>query len=321
MTTKRPLLRASSVRDCPRKAVYEATGAPARERYDSEERILFRGRRIGRDYGDLLAEKYGETALERERKIVWALGVGHADLYLKQTRTIIEVLSSAFASTQMVDSKLLQLVLYIEHDPEADNGVLVIVNPSDFGEDRIIVSPRSDKYQALVEEMQARLAELTEWDATGKLPDRVCRKPADARSHFCLHADHCFEGWEPPEPPDLDGEAAELAAAWVDAKERERAGSLAAAEAAATRKELEQQLAELAPVGVSQAGPFAVVRTHVARRPTFQWERAELAGVFSPEAYLGYFKAGSEYDTWKIERRTPEFLDEVLAEDWGDVPF
>ncbi len=302
----RPMLRWSSARDCARKAVYEATGAPARERYDSEERILFRGKRLGRDYGDLLALKYGEDALERERKIVWPLGVGHADIYLRETKTIIEVLSSAHASDAMRLSKLLQLVGYLEHDPEADNGVLVVLNPSDYSEDRTVVSQRSDAYKALVEEMRDRIAALQEWDATGDLPARVCAKPADARSHFCLHADHCFEGWERPqlEQVTASAELVEAVAEFAEASAGQQAADREARGFAARKREAQAviEAAEL-PAGMAlQVGPFKLTRTSVQRKPTFEWEKAELAGVFEPGLYGDYFKPGASYSTFKTER-------------------
>ena len=147
-----PMLRWSSVRACPRKAVYEATGAPARERTDREERILFRGKSIGRDYASFLTARYGADAIEAERKVVWPLGIGHIDIYLKQTKTAIEVLSSAHATDAMIHSKLLQVVGYMEHDPEVDNGMLVVLNPSDFFEDRYPVNKDTDAYRELAAE-------------------------------------------------------------------------------------------------------------------------------------------------------------------------
>lgn len=300
------MLRWSSARDCGRKAIYEATGAPARERTDKEDRILFRGKRLGRDYADLLAMKHGEDGIERERKIVWELGIGHADVWIRETRTLVEVLSSAHASEEMRHSKLLQLVGYLEHDPEADNGVLVVLNPSDYTEDRTVVSTRSAAYQALVEEMRDRIAQLQAWDANGAMPERVCSKPADARSHFCLHAEHCFEGWERPA---LERVAADetLVQAAIDF----HAAKTARADLARQDRVFEQQQkdaqailegAELPPKVAVQVGPMKVTRTSVHRRGVFDWQKAELAGVFEAGLYGDFFKPGAAYSTFKTER-------------------
>lgn len=227
-TVARPLLRWSAVRDCPRKAIYEATGAPSRERTDREHRILFRGRRIGRDYAEILSLKhnarddhrkfirnrnrseetgggyYGAGKVWCEKKIVWPLGVGHADIWLPETGTLVEVLSSAHASPQNVHSKKLQLVGYMEHDPEARNGVLVVLDPNDLSETRHLVSRHDEQYAGLVAEMRARIEQVQQWDSTGEPPARVCEKPSDARSHFCVYAEHCFDGWEAPESPKVE---------------------------------------------------------------------------------------------------------------------
>lgn len=224
-TVSRPLLRWSSARDCGRKAIYEATGAPARARTEREQRILFRGKRIGRDYGELLSinhntradhkkfvkarawaeEKghgyYGAGKVWCEKKVVWPLGVGHMDIWLPEPATGVEVLSSAHATVEMIHSKKLQLVGYIEHDPEASNGVVVVLDPSSLDEDRHIVSKHQAGYDDLVEEMRARIAQVQEWDATGDMPARVCGKPSDAMGHFCTFSETCFEDWQRPDLP------------------------------------------------------------------------------------------------------------------------
>src|SRR4051812_29011253 len=106
--------RWSSVRDCARKAVYEATDAPHRDRTEHEERILWRGKSLGRDYMLFLANKYGADQILTEVPVRWPFGTGHIDGVVIPTRTAIEVLSSAHASDAMIQSKLLQLVGYME---------------------------------------------------------------------------------------------------------------------------------------------------------------------------------------------------------------
>ena len=149
--TAKPLLRASSLRDCPRKAVFEAIGAPARERTPKEDGTLWRGKSIGRDYTIFLATQmatkiYVESGAHHwvppelraksidtagviaEQRIRWPAGVGHCDAFIPETRTVVEVLSSAHASEEMRHSKLLQAVIYTEHHPQAENCALVIVS-------------------------------------------------------------------------------------------------------------------------------------------------------------------------------------------------
>lgn len=318
-TTTRPLLRWSSVKDCPRKATYEAERAPARERTDREERILFRGRRLGRDYADMLDAKY-PGGVEREVKVEWPLGVGHIDIVLTPTKTAIEVLSSAHASEPMIHSKLLQLVGYMEHYPPVENGCLIVLNPADYSEDRYPVSKQSGAYESLAEEMRGRIATLERWRDFGDTPDRVCRKPSEAIGRWCLHAEHCFDGWEPPDLPTLSSpEVLEAAANVANLKLAEQVGRKLLAADEALRKEAEARLASLLegqPAKV-QVGPYAITRTDTRRQPTLDWRKAELAGVLNVEALAEYMKPGAAYTTWSIQRT--EARDDDI--DYGQVPF
>jgi hypothetical protein len=330
-TAKRPkhLLRASSLRDCPRKAVFEGIDAPARERTPQEDGTVWRGTSIGRDYTIFLATqldtkiyvasgphywvppelraKSAETAgVIAEQPIKWAYGIGHADIYLPETKTIVEVLSSAHASDEMRRSKMVQGVLYTEHHPQAENCAVVVVSPTDFTTERIVLMPQSRQYRELVEEMRERIAQIKAWDETGNLPPRVCGKAADARSHFCLHAGHCFEGWEPPPVEAFAADEGLVAAA--EAFDEAKRGLAAIA---GTVKELEQRkkdaqaILDAAGLPVKRpvrVGSFVVTRTAVQRKPTFDWERAEMAGRFSPDVFAEFFKAGASYSMFATER-------------------
>jgi hypothetical protein len=312
-----PMLRWSSVRACPRKAVYEATGAPARERTDKEARILFRGKSIGRDYASFLTARYGVDAIEAERKVVWPLGIGHIDVYLKETKTAIEVLSSAHASDAMVQSKLLQLCGYMEHDPEVDNGMLVVLNPSDFWEERFPVNKDTAAYQELVAEMQARIDKVLAWRDTGEIPGRVCGKPSDAWGHFCLHADHCFEGWVKPElVPNEDPLVHELSIGLYRAKQDEHAAKERVTEAEEKRKAIQAQLAEHLEEGEHEVGSLTIRRSVVNRKPTLDLKKALLAGAVDPAAIEPYMKEGATYSTWYVDRHGDAPL--IVPGEFGD---
>jgi hypothetical protein len=312
-----PMLRWSSVRACPRKAVYEATGSPARERTDREERILFRGKSIGRDYASFLAAKHGADAIQAERKVQWPLGIGHIDVYLKQTKTAIEVLSSAHASDDMVQSKLLQLTGYIEHDPYVENGVLVVLNPSDFWEERYIVNTETEAYAELVAEMHARIDKVLAWRDTGEIPARVCGKPSDAWGHFCLHAEHCFEGWTKPEiVPNEDPLVHELSINLYRAKQDEHAAKERVTEHEEKRKAIQAQLAEHLEEGEHEIGSLTIKRTVVNRKPTLDLKKALLAGAVTPDALEPYMKDGATYSTWYVDRHGDAPL--VIPGEFGD---
>jgi hypothetical protein len=266
---------------------------------------------------ELRAKSIDTAGVIAEQRIRWPAGVGHCDAFIPETRTVVEVLSSAHASEEMRHSKLLQAVIYTEHHPQAENCALVIVSPTDFTTERVVLMPKSRQYKELVAEMRERLGQVARWEATGELPPRVCRKRSDSWGHFCLFADHCFDDYEPPMLGTVEvEEARELAARWVELKRR-GAASVEQKEAEAERKLVEAQLAEIVPVGEFQVGPYRVSRTHVDRKPTFLWERAEMAGLFEPGLYGEFMKPGASYSIFKVEQTgsdTSELPDEFGTE-------
>jgi hypothetical protein len=205
-----PMLRWSSVRDCPRKAVYEATGAPARERTLNEERTLYRGKSVGREFAIFLAARerakgkqpwrifvasgvIGEwprryltsdrakAAFIVEEAVPWPLGILHPDIRVVETNTIVEVLSSAHASEDVRHSKMLQLVGQIEYTG-ANGGAVVVVDPTNLSDEIFPLAKTSKLYGELLEEMRDRVAQVQAWADTGAVPDRVCRSRPNART-------------------------------------------------------------------------------------------------------------------------------------------
>lgn len=332
-SAKRPKFRLSSLPVCPRKAVYEATGAPARDRTDREQRILFRGRELEDSYARMLAAEHGikvvrhgepgwkQARIVRQYRVPWPLGIGHADIFLRDTKSFVEVLSSAHADTDRRKTKLMQAVGYREHAKDVASGpvALVILDPADFSEERIVVSPDSTLYEELRLEMEERVRQVLAWRDHDQLPERVCRKPMDAIGHFCLHAGHCFDGWEPEplaKPEDVTA-VKEAAARWLELKRQEDQFKQLAQPFYNERKDLEAELTGLLEPGTWQAGGFEVTRTHVVRN-SFQLGRAELDSRL-PDELLGEFIKTSEHDRFTVTvSSTPE---ESEPEDFGEVPF
>jgi hypothetical protein len=298
-------LRASSTADCARKAAFEGSAAPDREWTDREQRILYRGRSLGRDYADWLEAKYGVTAVEREVKVEWKFGIGHIDVFLWPTLTVIEVLSTKHATDTMIHRKLLQTVLYMEHYEPALNGCLIVLDPGDFTEERFPVAKETEAYEHLVEEVINRIEQLEAWRDGGDLPARVCRRPSEAVGHFCRYADTCFADWEPDPLPVFDRPEVVVQAADVwRAKEAELAIKWQLADLEAERKAKEQVLAELLDGQPKEgvAGPYRIRRTDVQRKPTLDVKRAELAGVLNTELLGEFMRPGAAYTTWAVDR-------------------
>lgn len=269
---------------------------------------------------ELAAASRDEATHICELQVPWEFGVGHPDLFIPETGTIVEVLSAATAGDSYRRGKLLQAVGYCEHYEPARNVALIVVSPSDYTEDRTVVAGHTDLYRGLVDEMQARVAQVRAWAEEGTLPDRVCAKPSEARSHFCQHAAHCFEGWEPPPLPVIAADAAlVLAAQEFDAVKRERAAGARLDREQEQRQKAAQAVLEAAelPAGMDvMVGGYKVTRTAVQRKPVFDWEKAEAAGVFEPGLYDGYFRPGSAYSTFKVA-----LVGDAPGEDYGDIPF
>lgn len=313
--------------------MFEATDAPARERSDRERRILFRGRELEDSYARMLAAEHGikvvrhgepgwrQARIVRQYRVPWPLGIGHADIFLRDTQSFVEVLSSAHADTGRRRTKLMQAVGYREHAKDVASGpvALVILDPADFSEERIVVSPDSTLYEELREEMEERVRQVLAWRDEGTLPERVCGKPADAIGHFCLHAGHCFDGWEPEplaEPADVAA-VTEIAKQWLDAKRQEDQFKELAKPFYNERKTLEAQLADLIEPGTWQAGQFEVTRSHVVRN-SFQLGRAELDSRF-PDELLAEFTKTSEHDRFAIAP-TAAGSSDAAPEDFGEEP-
>lgn len=327
--TETPMLRWSSVRDCPRKAVLEATTEPDRDWSREEKGYMLRGKSIGRDFilmlaagnqanhenaliyvdsgpdrwvpEGLLTKSRDTAAFVAELRVPWEMGVGHADCFVAQHGTVIEVLSSAHSD--LAHSKLLQGVGYARELPEAKAVCLAIVNPSNMTEERVIVVRDSDQWKFLAEEVDERIAEVIAWRDTREWPDRVCAKPGDAWGHFCRHAVTCFAGWEAPETPVYDGdmEQAQMLAiqlAHVKAKRREIAQSDKLLEG--EQKAIQSEFAKVFDYGKQIVGGFAVKRS--ARSTTsFKLALAAQDSRLSSDL-LAEFSSVTPWDAWDIEQ-------------------
>lgn len=330
MTQTAHRLRWSSARDCPRKAIYEATAAPHRERTHREERILWRGRAVGHEYllaiatetrrrihvcsgvdftlphPDVRAGSEEDADILAEVPVQWALGVGHADAFVLDPDTVIEVVSSQNPSGELIHSKLLQAAGYAR-SLDAEAVCVAIVDPATLEDDRVIVTRQNEKRWAeLMGEVDARVEELVSWRDSGEMPRRVCRKPSESWGHFCLFAGHCFDD-APPWQPDFAGElqsdeAQRLAMELAHVKTRRREASAADRQLETEQKRLQQELERLVPAGAWQVGGYLVKRQERRGRRSFDFARAELDGRF-PDGLLEEFtKTGEPFEVWDVEK-------------------
>lgn len=334
-------LRWSSVRDCPRKAVYEATGAPSRDRTVNEHRQLYRGRSVGHDWvvsvasekmwkvwvdsgsdywlpPDLKAATEDQADAIAELRVQWEMGVGHADLYIRETDTVVEVLSSQNPTGDMIRSKLIQARGYTRA-LDASNLALIVVNPATLEEDRVIVTEGSPQWDDLATECDQRLAQLAAWRDTAHLPARVCTTPGDAYGHFCLYAHHCFDGYQPAEREEIDSEQAQMLAirlATIKNQRRQVAATDKTLEA--EQKEIQAELDPLIPAGDWQIGGYRLKRSVRAGRRSFDFDRAQNDSRIPTSLLDEFTKISQPYSVWDVEQTGPT---KVYADDeapWTD---
>lgn len=333
-------LRWSSARDCSRKAVYEATDAPARERTLTEERQLFRGRSVGHDWviavatekqwlvwvdsgptywapPELLAGSVDDADVIAELKVQWEMGTGHADLYIRETDTVVEVLSSQNPTGDQIHSKLLQARGY-SRAIDASNIALIVVDPASLDEERVIVTAGTQRWDDLAAECDDRIAQVTNWRDTGELPGRVCQKPGEAWGHFCVYAAHCFDGWQAPEAEVLDApEAQTLAVRLAHVKKARREISSTDKVLEGEQKDIQSELLEHVPPGEWQIGAFKVKRSERAGRRSFAFDRAENDSRIPGDLLAEFTSVGKPYTVWDVEQTGP-----TEAPDYGDeAPF
>jgi len=199
--------RLSETARCARITHLRMNGAEGAEPDQQTQRYFRRGHLFESYVRDQLVERFSEDDVEEQRDINWPLGVGHADLFVRSERLLIEVVSTVSPSPKMLGWKIEQLKQYLHYDPEAEHGAVYVINPSSLDGEQILPVTLTDEDR---DRITTRVAMLD----TGELPDRVCRRPSDARSMMCPFSVECFDGWQatPLEEfgEELDGAVAEL---------------------------------------------------------------------------------------------------------------
>lgn len=323
-------LRWSTARDCPRKAVYEATAAPHRERTHREDRILWRGRGVGHEYviaiahesrrtvhvctgpdfmlpyPDLRATSREAAGILAEMPVEWELGVGHADAYIVEAETILEVVSTLSPTDTLIHSKLVQGGAYAKwHGAKAV--CVAIVNPSTLEDDRVVVVEGTDEWDGLMQDVDEIVRQLHEWKTAGDMPGRVCLQPGDAWGHFCTFAVHCFAdepAWSPETVADLDSpEALRLAIELGHVKTLRRELARQDANFEHEQKEIQRALADHVPEGKwTVAGGYEVKRSTRSGRQTFDYVRAGRDGRLPDSLLAEFTKTGGSFEVWDVKK-------------------
>ena len=289
--------RASSAVVCPRRAVYQAQDAPRGEPTDEQRRWWRRGVAVEEAIvGDIVAELRAQGHRPRRQvDIPWPaadpIGVGHADLYVPHEAMIVEVTSTRGA--ELAPHKALQAALYARHHPRATAATVISVDPSSWEERYYPVD-----VSGLGERIEGIEAAVVRGVRGGELPERVCVSPWDGPARMCEHCEHCFEGWERPDPALLLG-LDEMAVALADAED-----ALAAAvsnEARQRRDAARDDLRPHLPDGQTVQIGGIRLRRSVNDSERFSLAKARSAGHELP-SWAEAFTSRTSSERWWVRR-------------------
>lgn len=312
-------LRLSESARCVRQAAYRGLGAPETEQPFDVQLYFRRGHFFGRLRAAEYRDEYGADAIQTEREIPWPGGVGHADIYVIPTRTLVEVVSTVSPTPAMLGHKIEQVKRYLHYDPEAEQAVVEHVNPSRLAPVDAFPVRLTDDDRERIDGETAALLIAVAVDNASELP-RVCSKPGDARQQLCPFADTCFAGWTAPEFELDSPEARQLAAEGLRVKlERDAAKAVLDVADEGWRDWQARAVEAGVPEGVTRIGPVVVKRTLVAGRESFRRQRAEKAGIWTAadsERFRDFLSIGQPHERWAVEQEGDGPV--VEADDFGD---
>lgn len=307
-------VRASEVaRGCDRMSVGRALGWDPRE-HDPETLEWFsRGHLFEWYYGKQLDAKHGKDNVIRQPSFAHPLGNGHSDFLIKSERLLVEVKSTQAGtlSTPVFENGVEQLRIAIHFHPDADQGALVMLNPSTLRPADVFKVVNTPEDDARIEQMFEVIANHIHLE---QLPERVCTKPGQARGMMCPFASACFDGWEPEPLNEIDDPAVLEVASRLAAITREERQHNAAIKALdEDKRAAKAELARVLPEkGETVVGPFLVRTWPVAGRVSVSSKALEAAGIDPyPFATVG---------APRLEVRIDQ-ADETGDIDYGTAPF
>ena len=221
-------VRLSALAKCRRQAATELLGALEDEMFYDPDEAYFRGKvfeavaaeRCATEYG---REHDGQPNIQRQVAIDWPLGEGHADVYVRSARLLVECKSSVSDSDVPLVDGMRQAGLYFYFHPEAEQCELWYFDPR-----KGIFKPmRVQVERPAQEDVDRWVAEVKTATEGGELPPRVCSHPKMAPDHLCSFVGECFATWAEPvnqvQMREVQTEVDDLSSEWLEPKAR-RAG-------------------------------------------------------------------------------------------------
>lgn len=250
---------------------------------------------------------HGKENVQRARRVPWEAGgelfAGEMDGYLPLVRTAVEIVSSVAPSADAIGHKVEQCRTYIVLDPEAERGIVDVINPSSLvADEHIPVTVNARQREEVLAKVEAVGAALESGGAD--MPDRVCEHPREARGRMCRFAGTCFaefvEPWVELDDPEVKQAAA---AAWQALELRvEHTRALVTAD-----RDYRDQLDRLAELGVQPGkttiGDIDIARTVVKGKTTFKFALAVKAGAVDRSQVEEFVTVGAPHERWTLKRR------------------
>lgn len=308
-------VRASEIaRGCNRMSVLRALGHEPVQ-HDTETLEFFSRGSLFEEYvvRQLIA-KHGRDNVRRQVEIQHPLGTGHADALIIPERLLVEIKSTTAGTltTPVFENGVNQLRFYLRFCDEADEGALMMINPSTLKPVEVFtVRLTVDD----IAEIDAQLAEIQAAIEAQELPPRVCTKPGQARGMMCSFGEVCFQDWEPPPTRSLDDPVAiDLAERIAALSKGEHPHKDSIKTLKAARDEAQDELSEYIDYGETQVGQYLVKRWRVNGKRSVSVKALEAAGFdASPFA-----TTGEGHDRFEVRLADAPVAGEV---DYGDVPF
>lgn len=315
--------RLSELARCPRWCALRACGCEPEPVDPEAQRYFTRGHLFEQYVAEQYAAQDGRDNIVRQLVIRWPLGEGHADIYRKNRRELIEVKSTVVPDGAVFDMAVRQVRLQRYFFTPAKRAGVYLVNPSSLRREEFIpvkVTPSDvDEIQALVGMVQTAI------DTGGdELPACTAENPAQCRRLGCPFTSKAWEGWERPVVALDDDEAAALTRSLYELK-RDARKLKAEAEDKETGYKLVQ--ARLAEIGVEpgrdyRIGPYKLRRIVTAPSESFSLSKARKTGHWNhtdDERFQDFIGVRNGSERWTVDLVTdPDTID---PDDFGEVPY
>ena len=297
--------RLSELARCPCQCALRACGCEPEPVAPEWERFFARGALFEEYVAQQYAAQDGRDNIVRQLIVRWPLGEGHADIYRKERRELVEVKSTTAPDGAIFDIAVRQVKMYRHFFTPAKRAGVYLVNPSDLRREDFIpvkLTPSDvDEIQTLVAMVQTAI------DTNGEeLPPCSAGNPAQCKRLGCAFTSKAWEGWEQPVVTLDDGEAAGLACSLYELK-RDAKKFKAEAEERETGYKLVQ--ARLAEIGVEagrdyQVGPYKLRRIVTAESESFSLSKARKTGHWNDhddERFSDFIGIRNGSERWTVD--------------------